>query len=281
MKTIGAGIVTFNPDIERLRENIHSIINQISILIISDNGSENINEIEELISQYNNIVIIKNYSNIGIAAALNKIFNYAYSSGYQWVLTLDQDSVCPENMVEELYKNNANNVGIICPLIWDINRKNNVELLDESKNIKRCITSGALTSVKAWKEIEGFDEKMFIDGVDFDFCDRLILANYLIVEVHKIALKHEIGHISYHKFLMFKVAVKNHSAFRKYYIAKNIVYLDRKNKLRSYPIKTILRLSKQIALVILYEDDKAYKLRNIIKGAKAGFKENINYSEMK
>ena len=281
MKKIGAGIVTFNPDIERLGKNIHSVISQTSILIISDNGSENINEIEKLISRYNNIVIIKNHSNIGIAAALNRIFDYAYLGDWQWILTLDQDSVCPDNMVGELYKKHASNVGIVCPLIWDINRKSNVELHDESKNIKRCITSGALTSVKAWKEIDGFDEKMFIDGVDFDFCDRLISANYLIIEVHRIALKHEIGHISYHKFLMFNVAVKNHSAFRKYYIAKNIVYLDRKNKLRSYPIKTILRLSKQIALVILYEDDKTHKLMNIIKGAKAGFKENINYSEMK
>ena len=41
-----AGIVLYNPDVERLHENINGIINQVDALILIDNGSDNIKEIE-------------------------------------------------------------------------------------------------------------------------------------------------------------------------------------------------------------------------------------------
>ena len=42
-----AGIVLFQPDIERLKENINAIINYVEHIYMVDNGSENIEEIRE------------------------------------------------------------------------------------------------------------------------------------------------------------------------------------------------------------------------------------------
>ena len=42
-----AGIVTFNPDIERLNENISAIINQVDKVVVVDNGSENADDIKK------------------------------------------------------------------------------------------------------------------------------------------------------------------------------------------------------------------------------------------
>lgn len=271
---IAAGIVTYNPNIERLELNLDSISQQVNKVFIVDNASENQNEIIELIKKYRNIEIFTNEKNFGIGRALNIIFLSA-EDYYTYVLTLDQDSVCSYNMVEELYKCFSTHIGIVCPRIKDINRNDKFIVNRGIVNVSRCITSGSLTKVKAWKNIGGYDEKMFIDGVDFDFCDRLIKNGYEIIENNNVELKHELGFTKIKRFLFWNAVVRNHSDFRKYYIAKNIVYLDRKNKCRTFPITTILREFKQIFIVFLYEQEKVKKIKRIILGMVDGFKEEI------
>ena len=99
-----AGIVLYNPDINRMKENINAIINQVDYVILVDNGSKNKSDIEAAIehSFYNSDKLIINFSqkNNGIAWALNQIFKIAEEQSVKWVLTLDQDSVCPSDIIE-------------------------------------------------------------------------------------------------------------------------------------------------------------------------------------
>ena len=46
MVNIAGGIILYNPDLKRLKENITAVINQVELLFIVDNGSKNINLIE-------------------------------------------------------------------------------------------------------------------------------------------------------------------------------------------------------------------------------------------
>ena len=57
---IGAVIVSFNPDLVTLKENIDAVVDQISGVVIVDNGSISVNDIEELVSANEKIQIIKN-----------------------------------------------------------------------------------------------------------------------------------------------------------------------------------------------------------------------------
>ena len=50
---ISAGIVIFNPDINRLKENISAVIVQCAHVYLVDNGSNNIDEVKKLLNQYN------------------------------------------------------------------------------------------------------------------------------------------------------------------------------------------------------------------------------------
>ena len=272
--SVYAGIVTHNPDLNRLKENIDSIQKQVIKIIIVDNNSYNVSEIENLFST-KNMKIIKLDNNYGIAYALNKIFEFCIKEKIDWVLTLDQDSICSQNMIKVFTKSINKEVGIICPTIVDLNKKEKIESIDNISGEKRCITSGSLTSVSAFNKIGGFDEKMFIDGVDFDFCDRLVANGFKIIQCGNVLMKHEIGNIKMKKFLIFDVVVRNHSAFRKYYIAKNIVYLDRKNKYKLYPFMTMIRIIKLLLIVILYEKDKKNKIKRILAGMCEGFKEEL------
>ena len=275
---IPVGIVLYNPEINRLEENINSIYERASSIIFNDNGSENIKEIERLLSKYKKAVLIKNGKNLGIASALNILCRQTEELGYKWILTLDQDSICPNNIFSDFSQYvNYENVGIICPVIRD----RNCDFDKNSANsgiteIERCITSGTLLNVTAWEDVNGFDENMFIDGVDFDFCERIRIKGYKILRVQSVVLLHEIGHIKVRRFIFWRVRVKNHSAFRKYYIAKNTIYLARKSKSKARILKSYLQVAKQYATVLLYETDKKSKLHEIIRGFKAGKNENID-----
>ena len=63
------------------------------------------------------IQFLKNFVNKSIAATLNQVFEYATENKYEWVLTLDQSSVCPDGLIVK-YKGyiDYENVGIISPV---------------------------------------------------------------------------------------------------------------------------------------------------------------------
>ena len=53
---ISASIVTFNPDIDRLKENLDAISSQVHAVYLVDNGSENADEIASLVKGYDKLV---------------------------------------------------------------------------------------------------------------------------------------------------------------------------------------------------------------------------------
>ena len=76
MKKFAAGIVSYNPDISRLKENIETIRKQVKIVLIIDNASDNVVDIRQMIKEYKNVYMICNTVNKGIAVALNQICHY-------------------------------------------------------------------------------------------------------------------------------------------------------------------------------------------------------------
>ncbi|WP_165253187.1 glycosyltransferase family 2 protein [Adlercreutzia sp. ZJ304] len=271
---IAAAFVTFNPDMDLLQKAILSVKDQVSCVYVIDNGSKNAGAIKNACRAYSIEPILMN-ENAGIASAFNISFAEAKKAGYTWVLTCDQDSVMPPDLIysfaQSAINENIGCIGIICPNFF--NRTTGVREYEGSipRYIDKCISSGALTSVKAWDKIAGFDEVMFIDGVDFDFCKRLHNINYRILLVPSICTNHEIGNACIHRILGYKFLVFNHSAFRKYYIAQNIVYFSGKHNRGRVCLKAYFQLAKQYALVLLYENKKKEKLKALIEGASNGF----------
>lgn len=283
-ETTAAGIILFNPDISRMQENINAVINQVEHVILVDNGSENKAAIEQALPDSDRLHIIYSQKNKGIAWALNRIFMAAAEYGVSWILTLDQDSVCPAGMISAYQKyltarykadsaaGRDTHIGILCPTIVD----KHTGVIDggtaENIPVSRCITSGSLTSHAGWQAIGGFDEKMFIDGVDFDFCDRLRASGYEIIRVGEVRLMHELGRMTTHRFLWRTVKVQNHSAKRKYYIVRNRFYLARKQKKPLAVFKSFFFVIKFSATIILYEKDKRHKIHAVLKGIRDGLR---------
>lgn len=263
------GIVLYNPDVKRLDDNVNSIIGQCDKVYMFDNGSRNKEDIEAALQTYGDVAIeYKRIDyNAGIAYALNRLCEMAEDDSYEWLITLDQDSVCPSNMVEEYnrYVNNSD-VGMLCPSVVD---RNKTTIVDEGLTpfeVTQCITSGSALKLSAWSLVGGFDEWMFIDLVDFDICHRIINAGYRILRIPAVRLCHEYGRITERRFLFWQVSVKNHPAFRKYYMARNTIYLPKKEHNAAGQIKSVFQCIKMLLIVLGYEDDKRGKIKAIIQG---------------
>lgn len=246
LNKITAGIVLYNPDIDRLRDNVDAIAPQVDIVYCFDNGSNNLNSINELLSNYSNVQLIDGGNNLGISYALNRIAEYSVKTGHQWMLALDQDSVCPSNMMAEFSKYlNNNNVGIICPIAVDKRRPKEELPKEEYSFVEDTITSGSLINLDIYQQIGGSDEYLFIGLVDDEYCYRLRLNGYLILQVNSVILDHELGELtpSKHADFYLKLGDTLHSSkikalsykrkvspMRVYYATRNILYLSKKYK---------------------------------------------------
>jgi rhamnosyltransferase len=222
---ICAGIVSYNPDIERLRLNVSAICSQVSKVYIVDNGSSNLSEVNHLAGVFSNVNTIINKENLGIATALNQLCEAADKDQYHWILTLDQDTVCPENLIEQFSRYiDREDAGIICPAVryegWDT--VENQASSTDCEEVKACMTSGSLTRIDAWKRVKGFREEYFIDFVDNEFCMKLRLAQYKIIRVNACTMSHQLGESGTFNFLgVKKIQYTRHAPWRFYYMIRN------------------------------------------------------------
>lgn len=136
MKVV-AGIVLFNPDLQRLNENINAVKNQVEQIIFFDNGSQNWNEIKKFFKKNdleNNIKVLRSKNNKGIAYALNMIAVYAMNNGYEWLLTLDQDTVIKKDLITKYSSfTNLKNIGQLSCAYKDRNSNKIYNLISKNK----------------------------------------------------------------------------------------------------------------------------------------------------
>ena len=267
-----ACVITFNPNLKILNKCLLAVVNQVDEIVIWDNNSTNLCDIKAVVNEQKSkkYFIWENNDNYGIAKSLNKVFRYAEKNNYRWVLTLDQDSIVPENMVEEYRKYiDRPNIAIIGCRTVDRNLANEMWTGAEVDVVGRLITSGCLNNIDAWKHVNGFDEKLFIDLVDTDYNIKLINNGYVLLRVNSVPLSHAIGNIRNVTMVGINLIIYNHNAERKYYQIRNMLYLDRKYK-RIYTLFAIRHFFIAIIKILFWEDDKMNKIIATIKGAKDG-----------
>lgn len=263
---IGAVIITYNPNINILKKNIDAIFFQVDELLIVDNGSKNINEIEKVFDYE----VIKNIENQGIAYATNQAMKYFKSKRFHWVLTLDQDTIVAGTLIKNFLRFSAvKNVGMLTPVYVDRNNRvnDNDTCDDDFSEVLKPIASGALIKISAWSEINGFDEDLFIDRVDDDFDLRLRKKGFRLLQVNSVKISHEIGKIKIFNIGKFEIQIFNHSAVRKYFIARNAIIFCKKHGEWGEAFKRIVVLCLK---VLFFEDDKILKIKKIIYGVKDG-----------
>ena len=199
------------------------------------------------------------HDNKGISYALN----YALKeTGCDYLLTMDQDSrFFPEMM--PTYKHLVEESETEAPdkvAMYTVNYDG--EAVDaDSKRVRTAITSGFIVPVKIALALGGFDEALFIDEVDLEYCYRAEEKGY---HIPGIKMKHSIGNRTYHLLFSFTYNTFNHSAIRRYYIFRNKIYVAKR-----YPAdrkEYILESVKMIIKILLAEKQKVSKMKHIFGG---------------
>lgn len=271
MNDVCAGIICYNPEIDKLNTNIDAIREQVNDIYLIDNGSTNFQEWVKSIKHINNLHILENSNNIGVAAALNQLCSKAKNDGYKFCLTLDQDSVAPNNLVHALYECATEDVAVVAPNIVYANNEQFAVHKEGIEDVDWVITSASLMNLKIWEAISGFDDILFIDSVDRDYCIRARQRRYRIIKNNQVELLHELGNLKCIRFLGKTIHVTNHSAFRVYYQIRNGLYLDKKLGLHCSPII----IAKTLIKILLFEEDKHNKILAIGRGIFDGLKMQV------
>lgn len=277
MNNVAAVIITYNVG-EEFKDRINKLKNKVDEIIVVDNGSgiDTINILKEL----EKLITIKYLEeNKGIAYALNRGIEYAISKDYKWILTLDHDSIVTDNMIVNmlncysgLSKELKEKVAMLVPRHIeesDINLKELGSISDENyTEVLTEITSGALTKSKVYKDFRLYDEKLFIDLVDHDYCLSLNENGFKIVQVNSAILIHNLGETSKKNILGVQMLPTNHSAIRRYYMTRNRLYIWKKYK-KKFPKWVLVdkrRFVSETVKIILFEENKFEKLKFIKKG---------------
>ena len=130
-----------------------------------------------------------------------------------------------------------------------------------------------MINIQAWKDVGGFDERMFIDLVDTDFCLRLRRAGYKNIQLTSVVLNHNLGNPITKRILFTNFSTTNHSAFRKYYRVRNNIYIARKGL--SSPLKAFYHIWVIFWETVFLEPQKKEKMKSIFRGVFEGFKMKI------
>ena len=198
--------------------------NGIPIIIVDNTPNRDL----KILSSQITYIALKD--NLGIAKALNVGFQKAKEIGAQWVLTMDQDSDLPANMIDEyikFIKEGHEAVGIISPLI-------NMYIGEHKKPsdtfcvVDTALTSGSIINIEAYDAAGGFKDDLFIDEVDFEFCWNIKRHGYLTYQLNRVLMQHQLGNTQEVKLFGHHLFyVTHHNYIRRYYMARNSHYVKK------------------------------------------------------
>lgn len=273
---IAAVVILYHPE-EKTARNILSYADSVDRVYLYDNSETSHEQLFRDLIHRTDCVYHFNGRNRGIGAAINDVAVMAASEGAEWLFTFDQDSRAGAEMVPKMRKyiesaGYQDSVGIVAPRIVSPidTRADDSYIQDEPyiMYVPTVIQSGALHNLSIFKTIGGYDERLFIDYVDFDYCVRCRLAGFVIAKIPGAAIYHqedspfEVQEINGSKRFMGK-----YSPQRYYYQCRNMLYC----KERYREIAPDFSAQCERGLGILYkqlESDRNYE-ENVVAVRKA------------
>jgi rhamnosyltransferase len=234
MKT-GAVVVTYDPILDVFRSLLDNISSQVDYFFVIDNNSKNTLCLKKTCLPFSNIIFIENGENKGLGFSYNLALSLAEQRGIEWLLILDQDSICPRNLIQTFVSDisilDDARIGLICPNIF--NRSNNTLQDGVSKSmhaVMNCISSGSFVNVVVARKVGAFNADFFMDYVDFDFSRKLRKNGFRQIMDPLLILNHDIGGSRTVLYFGLKTLVFDKPLFRYYYSFRNRYFFIRTEK---------------------------------------------------
>ena len=234
---IAGTVILFNPKSDILHF-IETYLSNIELLLVYDNSLTNAAEAKFITTK--KCRYVWDGENLGISKRLNQAIEVARVENFDLLLTMDQDSFFSKDVAKyymnKIYSLNNTSIGM-----YGIKYDFKLTSTESSLN-KILITSGSVINIDIAYKIGGFDENLFIDGVDTEYCLKLIKNNFSTILFNDITLNHSLGESIQTLTPQLKIQNRSvHSSKRIYYMVRNNFYLrniyhEQKDKLPWSPI---------------------------------------------
>jgi rhamnosyltransferase len=268
--TTATAVVLYRPSAELIRK-VADYAGFIEELIVVDNTDD-----ADHSAAFRGIPNLKYLScggNKGVATALNVAARSAVESGCHWMLMLDQDSALSrqayDRLREELTRVDAASVGLVSVLtVPKEDDFRGAPELPDSRDVFLTITSGSVLNLHAYRRCGLFEDKLFIDHVDHEYCLRLHRAGYRVIQLTRVVLDHTVGEVKDVSFFGKRLRLGTHKPFRAYYGVRNGCYVAVKF-FGYHPrlVGSVRRdIAKAVVRVVLFEDQKLLRLRMMLLG---------------
>lgn len=270
---IAVVVILYNPG-EEVIYNIQSYLDYAEKVYVLDNTEKQNVELINKITFLPKTTYFNDGENKGIAVRLNQASHMAIASGFEWLLTMDQDS----------YFNEKDIYSYLECISADINKSKvsmyGIEYIENNSAVKTCtpveveqmITSGSMLNLATFTIAGGFDEALFIDEVDLDYCYNSIIKGFKIIQFKNIFLHHTLGKVSHHKSLKnLQLTPRTlHSPIRVYYMIRNFLYVNAKYKNNFKPDKERRKkaLLNRLKNNLLYGSNRIFLIRLIFEAVK-------------
>jgi rhamnosyltransferase len=242
---LAAVVVAFQPVPSQLTRLVEALARDRVAVFVMDNGGAR-EALADTPTGNSVVRVIDMNGNRGIGEALNLGFQLAKDDGFAYVVTFDQDSEPPLGLaaalvraVEDLVSRGVK-VAAVGPRIVDLRGKHAVAYpfmrsrmgwpskvtCDTKSTIVETdflITSGCVTPLSIFQRVGAFDEQLFVDCTDMEWCFRARGLGYRLFGVCGTTMPHELGTGASAR--AFGMTILGHSPARRYYYARNTVRL--------------------------------------------------------
>ena len=225
MEKIFGVVILYNPAADVIN-NIAGYLPFLDELMIIDN-SEPASKLD-LSGWGSQVTIVQDGINKGIAARLNQAARYAIEKGANWLLTMDQDSFFSGDYLKQYLEclsavSDKDKIAM-CGVAFESAPPTIDCSIFETDNL---ITSGSMVNLDVFKKIGDFDENLFIDEVDFEYCARTVKNGFKTIQFKNIYLNHSLGTVAEHRSFksLKKTSRTLHSPQRLYYMLRNYLYV--------------------------------------------------------
>lgn len=251
----------------KLTATVNALAGQVGTVLVVDNGSDDqtLTALRRLEAE-GQIVLEILGENRGLGHALNLGARRAAEWGFEWLLTMDQDSIADPGMVASMLALADHDMSVLC-ISPNIALHGRGPCSLQAGPVAYAITSGNLVHLDVWKAAGPFNEDFFIDCVDFDFALRVRRRGYTIHKAPAALLHHELGEGLKVRRPLDRFYTQ-HSPLRRYYMFRNFMYLARAHALHEprFIGKLFVAHLLLLVLMLVYEPMLKQNIRLVGRG---------------
>lgn len=292
MSRIGAVVVSYHPDIDVLDDLLRSLLPQVELLILVDNGGGQGFLVADAVARQK-VRYIALGANLGLGVALNKAFAVAAQEGLDYLVTFDQDSHANADLIEKLHESMQGALVkdpkciAVGPHFFDRREGEKVPFpfyvsdndkivpafsttsADRLLRVDTLITSGMLVSVPAWAGGMKYDEGMFVDYTDTEWCFRARSLGHTLYGCLAVEMGHALSDAPPVKIM--GLSFFEYSPVRRYFYFRNTMAVIRMTHTpKAWKVRLAQGLILRFFVNIIIDKQRFKSVNMMIRGVSHG-----------